>query len=48
MTKIPLVVLNKLHMTLVTNNNALWTKEKINEMHPHPLIGRICIYFGGQ
>ncbi len=48
MTKILLVVLNKSHMTLLTNNNELWMKEKINEIHLHPLIGQIRISFGGQ
>jgi hypothetical protein len=35
-------------MTLLTNNNELWMKEKINEIHLHPLIGQIRISFGGQ
>jgi len=33
-------------MTLVTNDNELWMKEKTNKIHIHPLIGcmRIVIY----
>jgi hypothetical protein len=30
-------------MTLVVNDNELWIKEKINEIHLHPLIGCISI-----
>ncbi len=43
MNKIPLVTLDKLHATLVTNDNEFWMKEKVNKIHLHLLIGCICI-----
>jgi hypothetical protein len=43
MTKIALVNLDKLHVTLVANDNELQMKEKINKIHLHLLIGCICI-----
>jgi hypothetical protein len=34
MTKIPLVALDKLHATLVTNDNEFWMKEKVKQNTP--------------
>jgi hypothetical protein len=36
-------MLNKLHVTLVAKNKEFWMKEKVNEIHLHPLINHICI-----
>jgi hypothetical protein len=41
-TKIPLIMLNKLHITLVTNDNELWMKKNY-EIHMHILTSHICI-----
>jgi hypothetical protein len=43
-TKISLFALNKLHTTLVPNNNEFWMKGKINEIHLHPMNSHIHIF----
>jgi hypothetical protein len=42
MIKNPLVMLDKSHMILVTNNNQLCMK-KVNKIHLHPLTSHIHI-----
>ncbi len=32
-----------LHTTLIVNDNEIWMKEKINEIHLHPLTNHIRI-----
>jgi hypothetical protein len=45
-SKILIATLDKSHVTLVVNDMEFWMKEKVNEIHLHPLINhiRIVIY----
>ncbi len=42
-TKILIVALNKLHLTLVVNDKEFWMKEKVNKIQFHPLTKHIHI-----
>ncbi len=53
-TKIPLVTLDKLHATLIINDEGYWMKKKNQQIQVHPLIPLYmyyhmrlrCDYFG--
>jgi hypothetical protein len=38
-----IVMLDKSHTTLITNNNEFWMKKIVNKIHFHPLTNHICI-----
>jgi hypothetical protein len=40
-TKILIVTLNKLHLTLVVNDKEFWMQEKVNKIQFHPLTKHI-------
>jgi hypothetical protein len=42
-TKILITALDKLHVTLVTNDKKFWMKKKFNKIHFHLLTDHICI-----